>query len=646
MPAPLVSIIIPYYNHGRHLHQVVTSALNAYSGPLEVIVVDDGAIEAKAQAYLSAVEALSPLVKVVRKQNGGLSSARNAGIAASNGLFIQLLDSDDLLHPAKIDIQIQHLSIAPSLSVSITNYMICDEDGTQFDRDGDPIGRFDFALDDFLFHWERGFSIPIHCALFRRNLFDTLKFDTSVVGKEDWIFWCAVANAGYRAGYIPIFGAAYRQHASGMTRSYETMGKSWLTAADIILRSLGRDNQRFLAASRDWYDKFYRPRIEDAYSQVSAIPNGISSRTNAPQVAAVMRAVQTVRPVTVRPLISVVVPVFNHLEHLPECIESICNQQTESAYEVVIVDDHSTDPRVPQLLTEISRQAPHLAILRNDTNLGIAATQNRAAQLARGDYLAFVDCDDALPPNSLSEVEKALNRAPSIDYLYTDRADIDENGRQIRIARYGGYDWISPSHDVREDLLDGMIASHLKVIRRRVYLDVGGCSEDYSGVQDWELALRIARRGKFLYVPEPLYRHRVHSNSVTSSDRIRQFWLTNLVRRNYAAEYFGRSNAMMPRQARRENQPLVVSEFTNIQRLRDFKQMWRDGKTLSYIVRETPSLSEINLLREFNSYFDAIFVPDEPTAWRLTGYLWNRNILSSQIANSGAVAFRSLAFTG
>jgi hypothetical protein len=103
---------------------------------------------------------------------------------------------------------------------------------------------------------------------------------------------------------------------------------------------------------------------------------------------------------------------------------------------------------------------------------------------------------------------------------------------------------------------------------------------------------------------------------------------------------------MMPRQARRENQPLVVSEFTNIQRLRDFKQMWRDGKTLSYIVRETPSLSEINLLREFNSYFDAIFVPDEPTAWRLTGYLWNRNILSSQIANSGAVAFRSLAFTG
>ncbi|WP_249212173.1 hypothetical protein [Burkholderia cenocepacia] len=94
--------------------------------------------------------------------------------------------------------------------------------------------------------------------------------------------------------------------------------------------------------------------------------------------------------------------------------------------------------------------------------------------------------------------------------------------------------------NIKNDLLDGMVASHLKVIRRSTYLKAGGSDDAFSGIQDWELALKIAEFGRFHYLHEPLYRHRVHTRSVTSSDSVGQFRKTNIVRRRFYYPLVGR----------------------------------------------------------------------------------------------------------
>lgn len=629
--APLVSVIIPYYSHGRHLHQAVESALRAYRGPIEILLIDDGSVEPKAAQYIDTAAALSPSVKVIRQTNQGLSAARNAGLSAAHGGFIQFLDSDDMLVPGKIDLQVAQMTMQPAIAVSLSNYLLSDAGGSRFWRDGDPISRFDFILDDFLFQWERGFSIPIHVALFRRDALVKDAFEVGLKGKEDWLFWCKLAAAGHGFSYLPVFGAIYRQHPS-MSKSFRLMGESFLTAARLIEDYAGPSRDAFRAASLEWHQKFYLAQVDAETKAADAPPPVVAAPVSVPEPLpqpsrALSRSDNDI-------VFSVIVPVFNHYDYLRACVASIVTQDCEARFEVVLVDDASSDPRVAVFLAECAATLPNVRVLTNEKNYGIVHTQGRAAEEARGRFLVFVDCDDQLPEGALEAVRQALGS--DTDYLFTDRTDIDVNGKTLRVARYGGYADIKPSGDIAADLLDGMIASHLKVIRRSTFKKAGGFDPRFAGVQDWELALKFARlRAKFQYLDRPLYRHRIHGASVTGEASVRQFWLTNCVRREFAttalrpmlADDAAVSMARKALKSGRTDAPDVAVFGAGVGlRLAALKQAWEAGQACVY--RAAPGLSsEINVLREFNSYFDLVLVPDEQTACALVGYMWRRDAL-------------------
>jgi glycosyltransferase involved in cell wall biosynthesis len=654
--APLVSVIIPYYNHGRHLHQTVHAALRAYSGPLDIIIVNDGSAEAKAEIFLQNACDISPAVRVIAQANGGLSAARNTGIAQARGAFVQLLDSDDLLTPGKIDLQVRQFQMQPRFDISVTNYILCDEEGTLFTRDGDPISRFDFTLSDFLFKWERGFSIPIHCGLFRRAVFDPIQFETNVIGKEDWIFWCRQAHANRVFGYLPVYGAIYRQHSQSMSKSFKAMGDSWLVAAETVDRFTGGSVPGFLDASRAWYDSFYKPQIEKQIREggVSSAPAAATTAgakvvTNAGELSWIEEAAARRIAPSLSPVVSVIVPVFNHFAYLPKCLASLVDQVAGEGVEIILADDCSSDPRVRPLLEAFAQKVPGVRTIFNARNVGIAENQNTAVAQARGKFVAFVDCDDNLEPGA---IKAAMQAAGEADYVFTDRTDIDETGKRLRVARYGGYDWISPSADVRADLLDGMVASHLKIIRRQLYLDVGGSDPMFGGIQDWELALKIAaRNARFAHVPQALYNHRIHQGSVTQSQAVRQFWLSNVARRRFSREALGRhlgdeaaiargrsACAALVRGEGAAKEIRVMHALERPENLAQLKQAWREGEVCIYAPKANSLVQEMNLVREFNSYFDAVLAPDEGSACFFLGYMWDHRALTF-VAEAGAHRF-------
>jgi len=656
---PTVSFVVPCYDQGAYLDDVVSSCVESYDGPAQVIVVDDGSSDPMTRRYIEDL-AQHPVhrLEVVRQENGGLSRARNVGIARATGEFVQLVDADDLLVRNKVTHQLRHFAFVPELDVSICDYQTCDGSRTDFAATQSSITSFDFTVDNLLYKWERGLSIPIHTAIFRRGVFAGRKpFAEGQRAKEDWIFWVGLGLAGTRVGYLPLRLAIYRLHGSNMTRSWAAMGLEWIKAARLIESRLDGRYPDFMDRSLRWYREFYLARAcssARAATRSVAAPAPEALPEQPARVAASVDAAASSSDVAA---ISVVVPVFNHARHLAECVRS-AHEQTRPPREIVCVDDGSTDPAVREILDRLAAEIPELETVYLGRNRGISCAQNEAVRIARGDFVAFLDCDDRLHPNALAAVATAIAEHPEADYFFTDRFDIDEHGRVLRRAEYGGY----PSHfefdrvTHHENLLHGMVASHLKVVRRASVLDSGGFDPALSGVQDWDLALKVATPTNLRYLPSPLYYHRIHVGSVTLGQRARMFRLTNEVRRRHQGIRERRDAARVP-EARQllgvfdlvAGEPVEgqarggfrwcpeLQAWRNersgtlvVRRRRAFRtafEQWRHSDSVVFALAPGASSADLAFLREFNSYYDLVLCATEAQWATLHRYMWDARAL-------------------
>ncbi len=632
-PTPDVSVIIPCYNQGHFLQESVASVLEACGRNVEIIIIDDGSTDESTQRYLSEAKALAPLsIRTIRQERKGLSAVRNRGIELAIGRFIQFLDADDLLAPGKIDLQITHLDLAPQIDISVCNFLLCDSQRSQFSKVGEAIAHSDFTLDDFLYKWERGFAIPIHCALFRRTVVESVKFKEELPAKEDWVFWTMQVLRGSKIAFLNVHGAFYRQHDQSMRKSYFEMGQAWLRAGAIIEEKLQIGKKQFAQSVKDWFRTCYQAhptyrRPIDAQAGAANLGSISATRSATPSTSdgpcavssvseAILKDLKTLENRDTPPRISVIVPIYGHFEHLKECLCSL-GRQGKLSLEIICINDCSPDPRIAALMQLLEGQIAGLRAVNAENNQGISLTQNRAVDLAQGEYLAFLDCDDSLPINALQKVWQVLEDRRDIDYLFTDRVEIKSNSQKIRIAKYGGYKDIRfvDEQNITGDLLDGMVASHLKVIKRTAYLSIGGCNPEYDGVQDWDLALRMAPQSTFRYLASPLYNHRIHAQAVTRRDSVSQFRKSNMVRRYHLSRMRSeeRAPANTVKRIRAQEMPQAPSKL---------RKLFLEGCSLTADLTGGVNLGQLNFMREFNAFFDEIVWSDSKVPAALYGYLW------------------------
>jgi len=256
--APLVSVVIPCFNQGEYLQESVPSVLSSCSHSLEIIVVDDGSTDHAITRQLEEIKQIAPhIIRIHRQENLGLSGARNSGVALTRGQYVQFLDADDVLTPGKIDAQVAQFQVNPDLEVSICNFLLCDDARINFSKPEEFIARFNLSIQDFLYAWERGFVIPIHCGLFRRSVVEKTPFDSELSAKEDWLFWTSLAIKNTRFAYIHGHWAIYRQHQNSMRKSYLKMGKCWLEAALKISNQLADEHPLFFDSAITWFKQTY-----------------------------------------------------------------------------------------------------------------------------------------------------------------------------------------------------------------------------------------------------------------------------------------------------------------------------------------------------------------------------------------------------
>lgn len=208
------------------------------------------------------------------------------------------------------------------------------------------------------------------------------------------------------------------------------------------------------------------------------------------------------------PLISILLPVYNtHPRFLKEAIQSI-QMQVYPHWKLCAVDDGSTSPDCLKILQEAAKDDPRIQICVSPANEGIARASQRALEMAGGEYIAFVDHDDILASNALLEVIRTLRQDPTIDMIYTDHANMDDNGIVHSAGLKPGW---SP-----ELFLSTNYLVHFKVVRRSLAIEVGGFKDTLHVAQDIGLSCKLSEReAKIHHLPKVLYYWRNHEGSVS-----------------------------------------------------------------------------------------------------------------------------------
>lgn len=205
---------------------------------------------------------------------------------------------------------------------------------------------------------------------------------------------------------------------------------------------------------------------------------------------------------TETPAISVVLPTYNGSRYIDEAIRS-CINQTYPNWELIIVDDASTD-NTPARISQYVARDNRIQSIRHETNRKLPAALNTGFSQANGDYLTWTSDDNYYLPNAFQAFVEFLNGNPEIDVAYSDYDQIDENGSFLQTVCV----------DDPERLIFGNCVGASFMYRRRVQEKLGSFNTSLFLAEDYDYWLRAMTYFSFKATHKVLYRYRLHDASL------------------------------------------------------------------------------------------------------------------------------------
>jgi glycosyltransferase involved in cell wall biosynthesis len=294
---------------------------------------------------------------------------------------------------------------------------------------------------------------------------------------------------------------------------------------------------------------------------------------------------------TVTPVVSVVVPNYNHARYLPRRLESIF-AQTFSDFEVIILDDGSTDDSRTVIAEYLGH--PGVRVEMSETNSGSPFAQwNRGVALARGEFVWIAESDDFAEPEFLATLLPTLRRHPNVGLVYCQSSVADEDGNGGGVTRYGylhdNARWTHDHGNTGPDECVGYLLWEITIpnasavlFRRSIYLAAGGAPGDMRLCGDWMTWVRMLTRSDVQFIARPLNHFRHHRTSVSVTTPAWRYVQERLRVQAYVIRY-----APVSREDRRS--AAIGSLYLLARLLRQRPgQAWRD------VPRVLPSLFELH----------------------------------------------------
>ncbi|HNU04166.1 MAG TPA: glycosyltransferase [Anaerolineae bacterium] len=484
---PKVSVVIPCYNKAPYVGEAIQSVLAQRDAPpYELLVVDDGSTDSSLAAIAAALAPgvpqpsggpVFPLsvhgvpVRVIRQENAGVAAARNNGIEAAQGRYICCLDADDRIDPLALARWTAALDADPGLGVAYSDMLVF---GVRPDTGG---WQSIVTATEYDFEMlKRGNLIPC-CNLFRKSAWRRAGGYKDINPSwEDYELWLNMGKLGWHGRRVPGPLFHYR--------------KLWREGRD-------HESQRYVHRLRAIVNSHHR----DLYP----------------------------------PMVSVVIPCYQHSQFLAAAIDSAL-AQTWPDLEVVVVDD-GNDPAEATAIGEIVDSYPSgwVRLVTNDRNLGLAAARNAGIDAARGAWIVPLDADDKLEPSWLETTLQAIQMDPR-RFGYSDSILWWPAEGREQVLEASEYDFA--------DLLNRITWPCTIIFHRDAWRQAGGYKPVMSaagGWEDWEFCITLGEIGVCgVRAAQPLFRYRQHSaQQMRHSANGQKPVLQEMIRRLHPATYRG-----------------------------------------------------------------------------------------------------------
>jgi alpha-1,3-rhamnosyltransferase len=217
--SPLVSVVIPCYNHARYVKECVMSVIDQDFKNIELIIIDDGSKDASVQVIeelRGACEARFSRFEFIHRENRGLCNTLNQALEWCEGEYYAALASDDIWLPMKLTTQVGYLEAHPEVVAVFGGITLIDEHGDILRKVEKP-GSFGFK-DILLNHY----FLPAPTALVRRDKLQEIGYDP-LIKIEDWNMWLKLAKPHRQLVSLKESVTLYRQHQHNISGDAEMM---------------------------------------------------------------------------------------------------------------------------------------------------------------------------------------------------------------------------------------------------------------------------------------------------------------------------------------------------------------------------------------------------------------------------------------
>jgi glycosyltransferase involved in cell wall biosynthesis len=499
--APLISILIPNYNYVQYVATAVDSALAQTYPNFEVIVSDncstDGAWELLNERYGD-----DPRVRLSRNAtNVGMAKNFDRLMELARGRYVMCLSSDDFLFPPHLARLEEVFAREPELDVVYCNAYFAREDGAVYAQRAlagqFPVDYVD-ARDELVENFTTVCPVCLPCALFKREVL----LEPGICGDpdngqaaRDWELVIRFALAGKRFAYVAQPSMAIRLHADQSTGdAYHRSGSNVLDFAAYAERYM--DHPEFLRRMRG-REGHVANFLSGLVAQAPSLNDGVSPFDEA-QHARLAALAQRLRargaeyePARVRDAkVSVVVQTAAPLRLLVRALDSVAAQRFPN-WELVVVDHGAIEA---EALLRAHPAWERTSYARLPAAHSSGAARNLALRMIRGEYVAFLDTDNAFAPDHLERAVDAIARSGAEVAVASSRLVIERMhgpaGAPERIAEapFGG-----DESDVRLLEVAPSIPLDALVFYRGVLQRSGTFNDTVPFLEDWDFALRVAR---------------------------------------------------------------------------------------------------------------------------------------------------------
>ena len=498
---PLLSIVLPTYNtKHKYLKDCIDSVRAQIYDNWELCIVDDASTDSSVRNTIKEYADKDNRIKYkFLASNLHISGASNEALTLASGLFICLLDHDDILWPNALYEVAKEINKHPKADI-----IYSDEDKINDNRH-EHLGAF-FKPDwnpDFL----RSVNYITHLTTIRRTFINQLKgFNSVYDGAQDWDLLLRATIKSKEIYHIPKVIYSWRIHSKSTAKS--TSAKPYVVNAQkkaLIEDAKRRGYENAIIAQ----DKKHR-----GYWNVSY-------------------------PVKDKPLISIIIPSKNQYKVIKRCIDSIYKKTTYKNFEIILVDTGSTESRVLSLYKRLQKKYFNFKLIDwPEQPFSYSRSCNKGAEEASGDILVMLNNDtEIITPNWLELMAGDAQRieigAVGCLLFYPDGYHIQHAGVGVGLGgaaanSFSKMTLSQPMSQTQHLMLNTkhdmtVVTAACLMIRKSVFDEVGGFSEKFRVTyNDVDLCLRLYEKGyQNLYTPYVRLKHH-ESLSIGSPKEIKK----------------------------------------------------------------------------------------------------------------------------